>query len=392
MRYAGAIAPHLNVPDPERRLRIGYVSADFRRHSAYSVFGPVLEHHDHENFEVVCYSGVKREDDITRRVREAADRWHPVLRLSDAALAEQIRAERIDILVDLSGHTEGNRLLVFARKPAPVQVTAWGHATGTGVDAIDYFFADPVLVPLTERALFAEEVFDLPCFLCYAPPQYLPEINALPALAGAPFTFGCINRVEKISAPVMALWARILEAVPHSRLLLKPVDLDDPEVRQRLLERLQAAGVGPERVRLMGFTAHGEHLKIYHEVDLGLDAFPQNGGVSTAEALWMGVPVVALNGETLNGRNSASILSTLDMPEWIARSEEEYVRIALAAARDPGGLAQTRSTLRARVAGSVFGDASRYTRAVERAYRSIWRRWCAGARSERTVMSDPAQP
>jgi protein O-GlcNAc transferase len=378
LRYAASIEAHANVPDPERRLRIGYVSADFRRHSACSVFAPILQCHDRAAFEVVCYSGVRREDDITQSLRGAVDEWHSTLRMSDEALAEQIRGDRIDLLVDLSGHTEGNRLLVFARKPAPVQVTAWGHATGTGVRTIDYLFSDPVLVPQQERGLFAEEVIDLSCSLCYAPPQYLPGVSGLPALGGSPFTFGCINRVEKISDRTIAAWGRILGALPQSRLLLKHVGLGDPGVRERLLGRLGAVGIGAERVRLIGFTPHAEHLKVYHEVDLGLDPFPQNGGVSTAEALWMGVPVVALNGTTISGRIAASMLTALDMREWIAGSDEEYVRIALEAARDLPGLARTRGLLRPRLAASVFGDEKRYTREVEAAYRTMWQRWCAG--------------
>jgi len=378
LRYAGAIQPHDNLPDSGRRLRIGYVSADFRRHSACYVFGPVLQCHDRAAFEVVCYSGVRHEDEITQGLRGAVDEWRTTLRMSDEALAERIRRDRIDILVDLSGHTEGSRLLVFARKPAPVQVTAWGHATGTGVKTIDYLFSDPVLVPQEERSLFAEEVIDLPCSLCYAPPQYLPEVSGLPALGGTPLTFGCINRAEKISDRAIAAWSRILGEVPSSQLLVKHVGLRDPWVREHLLKRLHAVGIGAERVRLIGFTPHAEHLKVYHEVDLGLDPFPQNGGVSTAEALWMGVPVVALNGTTLSGRIAASMLTALDMQDWIAGSDEEYVRIAVEAARDLPRLARTRAFLRPRLAASDFGDVQRYTRAVEAAYRQMWRRWCAG--------------
>ena len=375
-RHAASIQPHANLAEPERRLRVGYVSADFRRHSACSVFAPILLGHDKTAVEVVCYSAVNREDEVTRELRACADEWHSTLGVSDQALAEQIRRERIDILVDLSGHTSGNRLLVFARKPAPVQVTAWGHATGTGLKTIDYFLADPVLVPQEERSLFAEQVFDLPCTLCYAPPQYLPEVTDLPALQGRPFTFGCINRPEKISERVIAVWGRILAQVPQSQLLVKHGGLGDAGVRARLLQQLGEVGIAAQRVRLIGFTPHAEHLKAYHEVDLGLDPFPQNGGVSTAEALWMGVPVVALNGTTIPGRISASILSALGMPQWIAGSDEEYVRIAVQAARELPGLARTRRELRARMAASDFGDPQRYTRAVERAYRQMWRRWC----------------
>ena len=375
--HGQSIQPHGNDRDARRRLRIGYVSADFRTHSACAVFAPILLGHDRRAFEVVCYSGVKREDEMTARLRAAASQWHSTLGVSDEALAAQIRQARIDILVDLSGHTEGNRLLVFARKPAPVQITAWGHATGTGVKTIDYFLADPVLVPHEERGLYAEQVIDLPCGLCYAPPQHLPEVSGLPALEGRPFTFGCINRVEKISQRTIVAWGRILGQVPGSQLLLKHVGLGDPGVRQHMLERLGAVGIEPRRVRMIGFTPHAEHLKVYQAVDLGLDPFPQNGGVSTAEALWMGVPVVALKGGTPSGRIAASILSALAMQHWSAASEEEYVSIAVRAAGELVALARTRAQLRTTMSASVFGDPVRYTRAVELALRSMWQTWCS---------------
>ncbi|MBI3375957.1 MAG: tetratricopeptide repeat protein [Betaproteobacteria bacterium] len=376
--FAASIKPHENPPDPERTLRVGYVSADFRTHSASAIFAPVIRLHDKAAFEVFCYSGVKREDEVTARLRQAAHAWRSTLGIPDEALAEQIRSDGIDILVDLAGHSAGNRLLVFARKPAPVQVTAWGYANGTGVETIDYLFGDPVTVPLEERSLYAEEVFDLPCWMCYEPPEYLPEISLLPALGGKAFTFGCINRIEKISDRAIALWGRILAAAPGSRLLVKHRGLDEPGVRNALLERLRNTGVGAERVQLVGSSAHADHLKIYHEVDVGLDPFPHGGGVSTAEALSMGVPVVARMGDTVPGRVSASILTVLGMPEWIARSDEEYVRIALETARDIPRLARTREGLRSRIAESAMGDVERYTRAVEGGYRTMWRRWCAG--------------
>ena len=356
---------------------MGYVSADFRRHSAYYAFSPVILRHDRNALEVVCYSGVKLEDDATARLRQAAHEWRSTLGVSDEALADQIRRDRIDILVDLSGHSAGNRLLVFARKPAPVQVTAWGHATGTGLETIDYFLADPVMVPQEERSLFAEEVIDLSCVLCYEPPDYLPEVSPLPALGARPFTFGCINRIEKISDRVIGLWGRILAELPEAQLLLKDRVCDDARVRQQLLQRLAAAGIAAERVRILGHSRHPEHLKIFHEVDLGLDPFPHGGGISTTEALWMGVPVVTLSGSTVASRLSASILTALGMQDWIARSDEEYVRIAVQAARDLPGLARLRGELRPRLAASMVGDVQRYTRSVEAAFRAMWRRWCA---------------
>ena len=379
----GGILGHANRPDPERRLRIGYVSGDFRLHSALLVFGSILRLHDTEHLEVVCYSQVNRADPVTERVRACADVWRQTHGLSDDALAEQIRRDRIDILMDLSGHTGGNRLLVFARKPAPVQVTAWGYALGTGVEAIDYFFADPVLVPTEARALFAETVVDLPCFVCFEPPAYLPEVSDLPALAGQPFTFGCINRVQKFSDRIIGLWSRILAAMPDSRLLIKDKYLDESALREDLLARLGRAGIAPARVVLEGGSPHLSHLKTFARVDLGLDSYPHGGGVSTLEALWMGVPVVTLQGVSTPSRLSAAILSAMKLEDGIARSDEDYVRMALGAAANLQRLREIRLAMRSYVQASVVGDVARYTRAVESAYRAIWKTWCEQARGGR---------
>lgn len=380
-KYEPTIRRHENVPDPERKLRVGYVSADFRRHSAYYTFGGVIRGHDRSVFEVFCYSGVPRADEVTRRLRQAVDGWREALSLKDDALADQIRRDRIDILVDLSGHSAGSRLPVFARKPAPVQVTAWGQATGTGLPTMAYFLADSIAVPAEQRAHFAEEVVDLPCIICYEPPEYMPEVGPLPSLDGKPFTFGCLNRLEKVSDKVIAAWGRILETAPEARLLLKDPALEDAATRERVLHRLAGVGVGSERVRLLGRSAHAEHLKIFHQVDMALDPFPHGGGVSTAEALYMGVPVVTLQGSTVASRLSASILTAAQMHAWIAHSAEEYAEIALRMSREAPRLAQVRRSLRERLTKSAVGDVAGYTVAVEQAYRSMWRRWCAQSRA-----------
>jgi predicted O-linked N-acetylglucosamine transferase (SPINDLY family) len=376
-KYETAIRRHENAPDLGRKLRVGYVSADFRKHSAYYAFGGVIRRHDRSAFEVFCYSGVPREDEVTRRLRQMVDEWRDVLSLKDDALADQIRRDRIDILVDLSGHSAGSRLPVFARKPAPVQVTAWGHATGTGLPTMDYFLADSITVPAEQRPHYAEEVIDLPCILCYEPPEYMPELGPLPSLDGKPFTFGCLNRLEKVSDKVMAVWGRILKALPDALLLLKDPALEDATTRERVLRRLAGVGVDSERVRLLGRSPHAEHLKICHQVDVALDPFPQGGGISTAEALYMGVPVVTLPGSTVASRVSASILTAVQMEAWIAHSTEEYVQIAVRMSREVPRLAQLRQGLRERLTKSAFGDVPGYTVAVEQAYRSMWRRWCA---------------
>jgi len=367
--------PFANERDPERRLVLGYVSADFKHHSAASAFGPVLRRHDADRFKVVCYSGVQAEDGWTREFRQRADAWRAVAGLSDAALAEQIRSDRIDILIDLSGHSKGNRLPVFGRRPAPVQVTAWGHGGGTGLPAMDYQFTDPVYIPERHRALFAEVCWDLPCCLPFEAPEVAPEVLALPALARGQVTFGSLQRFSKVSPAALASWAGVLARMPGSRLLLKDVMLDDPGLQRQVLEALAGHGIAPDRVEMRGATSHWDHLAAFNDVDIVLDTFPNNGGISTWEALWMGVPVLALLGGNPGSRVSAAILTALGLDAWVAPGEPEYLELALRQAADPEALARFRAGARARIAASAAGDPERYTRAVEAAYRAMWRRW-----------------
>jgi len=367
-------APRPVDADPHRRLVVGYVSADFRQHSAAACFGPVLKLHDRSSFEVVCYSSVLAEDDRTREFRQLAGRWRPTLGLSDEALADRIRADGIDILVDLSGHSAGNRLLAFARKPAPVQVTAWGSGTGTGLPAIDYLFSDPVAIPAAVRPLFAETVYDLPCLITFEAPAYAPAVAQLPARSRGCVTFGCLNRVGKISPAVLALWAQILRAVPGSRLLLKDRALNDLAVQARITQALARHGIGAERIELRGGSSHQQHLASYGEVDIALDPFPLNGGISTWESLWMGVPVVAKLGNSVPSRISGAILHAVGLSEWVAEDDEHYVALAAGQAARLEALAQLRAGSRARIAASAAGSPDLYTRAVEQAYRDMWRR------------------
>jgi predicted O-linked N-acetylglucosamine transferase (SPINDLY family) len=377
--FAAAIRPHDNTPDAKRRLRIGYVSGDFKRHSAMNAIRPVLRQHDHSQVEVFCYSNLptSQEDHVTRDLRTASDHWHRVVGLDDDELAARIREDRIDILVDLSGHTSGNRLLVFARKPAPVQITAWGHATGTGMATMDYLFADPVAVPAAIRPLFAERIVDLPCILAYEAPTDAPAVTPSPPVqTGLPITFGSFNRLVKLSDATLDLWARLLRAVPASRLLIKDLNLGESSVQRRLRERFEAQGVEGKRLIMLGRTPQREHLATYSRVDIALDPFPQNGGISTLDALHMGVPVVALRGTTVASRLNASILTAVGMAEWVARDEEDYLAVAARWARNPAGLGRLRRKIRPRLARWPLGDHQQYTRAVEQAYRQIWLQWC----------------
>jgi predicted O-linked N-acetylglucosamine transferase (SPINDLY family) len=367
---------HDNDRDPSRRLVLGYVSADFRRHSAAATFRPVLQHHDKTQFEIVCYSCSVAQDERTEEFRRIADRWVDAAQLSDRTLAERIAADKIDILIDLSGHSAGNRLGTFARKPAPVQVTAWGHGTGTGLPTIDYLFCDPVTMPQSVRHFFAEKLYDLPCIITTeAPPAGLRPADP-PVLANGHITFGVFNRMSKVSDEAVTVWADILNRVPCARLLMKDGSLDDDSVRGGLTERFAAQGLAPDRIAFLGFTPREQHLAAFANVDIGLDPFPQNGGVSTWEALHMGVPVVAKLGEVPSSRLTGAILSSLGLHDWVAHSAEDYAAIAVQRAAMPEQLRELRHALPATIANSASGNGERYTRAVEQAYRAMWQDYC----------------
>ncbi|MCP3388673.1 tetratricopeptide repeat protein [Bradyrhizobium sp. CCGB12] len=373
-----ASGPHDNSREPDRRLVLGYVSSDFNAHSAALIFKPVLQHHDRAQFEIVCYACSSKVDATTSEFREIADRWRDASQWTEDRLAAEIRADGVDILIDLSGHTRGNRLGVFARKPAPIQVHGWGHGTGTGLPTIDYLFSDPVAIPHEVRHLFAETVVDLPCFVTLAPlPAGIARAQA-PAISNGFVTFGVFNRISKISDEAAEAWSRVLERVPGSRLLIKDVALDDRLVRENLLARFETCGLPAERVDLLGATLRSEHLATFNRVDICLDPFPQNGGVSTWEALQMGVPVVAKLGNSLPSRAAGAILTALGLPDWVADSEEAYVEIAVGRAAEITDLDRLRRELPGQIDAAAASNPVSYGRAVDDAYRAMWKRYCNG--------------
>lgn len=374
-----AARPHDNSRDPDRRLVLGYVSSDFNAHSAAFVFKPVLQHHDRARFEIVCYSCSSKADATTREFQGIADRWRDASQWTDDRLAAQIRADGVDILIDLSGHTRGNRLGVFARKPAPIQVHGWGHGTGTGLPTIDYLFSDPVAIPFAVRHLFAETVVDLPCFVTLMPLSAGIARAPTPAISNGFVTFGVFNRISKISDEAAEVWSRILERVPGSRLLIKDFALDDRLVRDHLLARLAACRLPAERVDLLGATSRDEHLASFNRVDICLDPFPQNGGVSTWEALQMGVPVVAKLGNSLPSRAAGSILTALGLPDWVADSHDAYVEIAASRGSQIGDLDKLRRELPDQIRAAAAGNPVSYAQAVDGAYRAMWKRYCGGS-------------
>ena len=377
-RLRNEIRSHENTCDPQRQLRIGYVSGHFKGQSATYGFGGVLLHHDPERFEIICYSDTVREDEVTDRLRCRADKWHRTAALSDPQLAELIRRDRIDILVDLVGHMGGNRLLAFARKPAPIQVTAWGEPTGTGLEVMDYLLADPVLVPEVERGLLAETVVDLPNFLGYWTPEPIPEPGSLPALRNGYVTFGSFNRLEKITDATLRAWAAILLRLPQARLIIKTPLLSDASQRRRIEDALKSADVvATERLILLGASNRASHFAAYQNVDVALDTFPHSGGMTTLDALWMGIPVVTWAGQTISSRLAAASLAALGLRKFTASGPEEFVDLAVAATANIEELSVLRGSLRKRIAASDFGDPVRYARAVESAYRDMWQRWCS---------------
>lgn len=369
------VLPHGNDRDPGRRLRIGYVSPDFRDHVIGRNVLPILERHDHERFEIFCYASVKRPDELTPRFREAADEWRDIAAISDHAAADLIRADRIDILIDLSLHMTGRRLLVFAHQPAPVQITWAGYPGTTGLDAIHYRLTDPHLDPpgLFDAA-YSEESFRLPdSFWCYDPLTGSPPVNPLPALTACHVTFGSLNNYCKVHEGVIELWSKILCSVKNSRLLLLSKEGDH---RRRALDAFHRCGVAPGRIEWFTPAPRPEYLAAYHRIDLGLDTFPYNGHTTSLDSFWMGVPVITLVGKTVVGRGGLSQAMNLGMPELVAHTPEDYVQRAVGFASDLPRLAELRRTLRERMQASRLMDAPRFTRNLEESFRAMWRKWC----------------
>jgi predicted O-linked N-acetylglucosamine transferase (SPINDLY family) len=362
--------------DPQKRIVVGYVSSDFRSHSAAFAFLPVLKNHDRSNFQINCYSCSPIRDAVTTKFQSLVDVWVDALRLSDDELANRICADGVDILVDLSGHSAGNRLAVFARKPAPIQVTAWGHAAGTGVPTIDYFFADPVTVPEAARRFFVEKIYDLPCLITMDPILHLYP-SALPMIQNGYVTFGVFNRVDKISEGALALWVRLLRSIAGSKIVVKHGALDDLLLRDGLIARFAAHGISEERVVCLGSTIRDQHLRAFESIDIALDPFPQNGGISSWEALYMGVPIVAKMGNGASSRITAAILKALGLDDWVADDDESYFSIAQKFAAMPSYLERLRAELPARIASSPSGNVEVYTRAVEEGYRRFWTEYCS---------------
>jgi predicted O-linked N-acetylglucosamine transferase (SPINDLY family) len=383
-----------NSAAPERRLRVGYVSADLRRHSVAYFFEPILAHHDHAQFEVFCYSAGVIRDGVTERLQDMADHWVPVHNLTDAGLAERVRADRIDILVDLAGHTSGNRLFAFARRPAPIQIGWIGYPATTGLMSMDFRLTDPIADPPDEdAALDTERLIRLPrTCLCYRPAAESPSVAPAPVLREGYVTFGSLNAPAKHNSRLLGVWAEILSAVPGSRLLLRGRGLAGGRLRASILAIFAERGIPADRIRLLPHESDDiAHLRRYGDIDIALDPFPYNGVTTSCEALWMGVPVITLRGQRHSARMCASILTNAGMGEMIADTVEEYQSLAVRWSADPARLSALRAGLRERVSATALRDEAGVTREVEAAYRRLWRTWCSGIRPPRppSPVGDP---
>jgi protein O-GlcNAc transferase len=389
---ATAPAPVRN-PDPDRRLRVAVLSPDLRAHSCAYFIEPLLRHLDPARFELYLYHDHFREDAVSRRLRPLAAVWRNFVGQPTPAVEATIRADAPDILIDLAGHTGlTNRLPLFARRPAPVQVSYLGYPNTTGVPAIGWRLTDDVADPPGEADVLATEklVRFAPTAWCYAPPENTPEVSPLPCGAGGPVTFGCFNNLAKISNTTLRLWAGVLRAVPGSRLLLKGRGLSDVAVRGRYLARFTAAGIAPERLDLAERTARTEdHLALYGRVDIALDTFPYHGTTTTCEALWMGVPVVTLLGDRHAARVSASLLTAVGHPEWIAADAAGYAAIAARLAADPVRLAAIRTGLRGELQASPLLDHAGQAERFGAALRQCWTAACARTEAG-TAPAEPA--
>jgi predicted O-linked N-acetylglucosamine transferase (SPINDLY family) len=373
--HKGERQPHEANNTWPRPLRVGYVSGDFKCHSASMIFGNVVLHHDHEKVLPYLYSTLPvdpKADALTKRCVDAAgERWRDIFNMTDEAADALIRSDKIDILVDLSGHTNGGRLALFTCKPAPVQVTAWGFAHGTGCPEIDYFFADPVSVPQDERRHYAEQIFDLPCVITYEPPPYeFKDGGATPYQRNGHVTFGSSARYEKLSDKCLDTFAKIMRRVPDSRLRLKDNAYRRPYAIRRVLDAMGA--IDPRRFDFMIGTNHNEHMLEYRNCDICLDPFPHGGGIVALEQLYMGVPLVTLRGTQPSGRSGASVLTAMGYPQWIAESLDNYVNIAVALAGDPKRLREARKNLHNNLMNSPVIKG--YREAVEAAYAEIWKK------------------
>lgn len=383
---SGGVAPYSawdGSAEAQRKLRIGIVSGDLKNHPVgYFVEGVVgaLQTLHSDSLELLAYHTDRTEDALSARIKPRFVQWQSTIGLNNEQLAQRIHEDRVDILIDLSGHTGHNRLPAFAWKPAPVQVSWLGYFATTGVPAIDYLIADPHTLRPDQEKYFTESIWRLPeTRLCFTAPEEQVAVAPLPALTKGHVTFGCFNNLSKFNDQVIALWSRLLLRLPDSRLMLKAKPFYDPVVRDSLLQRFARHGVTPDRLILEGASPRQQYLETYHRIDIGLDPFPYTGGTTTAESLWMGVPVLTLAGESFLARQGVGLLTNAGLPDWIATDADDYLAKAIAQAQDLPRLAALRQSLREQVLASPVFDAPRFAGHFVQALRDMWTQWCERA-------------
>ncbi|UCE47623.1 MAG: hypothetical protein JSW47_18745, partial [Phycisphaerales bacterium] len=378
-----ATKSHPNDPDPDRRLRVGYISADFRRHPVAFFLEPLLDAHDRKSFELYGYGNVVHPDGNTEQFGKKLDRYRNICGIEDRQVAHLIEQDRIDILVDLGGHTNDNRLTVLSYKPAPVQVTYLGYFETTGIEQVDYFLTDELNSPPQSQQFHTEQLVYLPDgFLCYKPPDCAPPVTQLPATQKGHLTFGVFGNNRKINAFVLSLWAQTLKSCENSRLLLMFRGGQDWQLREHYLGQFERLAIARDRVEVRGHKPLAEYLKTYGEVDLILDTYPYNGGTTTCNALWMGVPVLSLVGKHHMSRVGLSILSNLGMGLFAASTADEFLAMIASVSGNLESLAKIRASLRQRMAVSSLCDAGALADKIESAYKDMWRKWCRNHTAE----------
>ncbi len=380
---APLIKPHTNSPDPQRRLKIAYLSPDFRRHAIAYFIKAILAHHNHQHFELFCYYNHPDSDDFTQEIQTYADHWINCYSLSDQDLVQHLRDQRIDLLIDLAGHGAGNRSLIFAQKPAPLQIAYLGYSNTTGLTAMDSRITDEHTDPSDPAvdALSSETLIRLPnTYFCYSPPkEFVPIQPQLPCQHQNHLTFGSFNNYPKLSPQILHIWAQLLQQLPTAKLLIKAKQLADLQTKTALLHHFARFNLPPERLILIPsfIPSTIDNLKTYSMVDIALDSYPYNGATTTCESLWMGIPVITLVGERHVSRMGLSLLSTLKLPQLIAHSPAEYIQIAKQLALDFSTLQTLRTTLRTNLQNSPIMDASTTTQQLEHTYQTLWQQWCA---------------
>jgi len=381
-KTAAEIPPHANLHDPQRRLRIGYLSPDFRTHAVARFIEPILARHDQEQFEIFCYANVMAPDVTTARLQSHVPNWRTIHQLDDEAVVAMIRNDQIDILIDLSGHTAMNRMKVFGFKPAPIQITWIGYPTTTGLATMDYRITDEWLNPSTELSLDTEKLLRLPVgSACFVPDQGAPEVGELPALKNGYVTFGSPHNRAKLNEQVFAVWAKLLHAVPNSKLLLFRKGLEG-DAAKAIQASFEEKGIAPHRldIRNTSCVSHGYqgYMATYSEIDICLDTFPSNAGTTACESVWMGVPFVAIYGDRFFSRQTSCLLHRLGLSEWSTKDKEDYVACAIGWSHRLPELAELRHVLRPRFRESPLGNPELYTRGLEDTFRQVWQKWCRG--------------